>query len=255
MHITIFYFSGTGNTEWVSKKTQELLIKNNHLADIFKIEKLNDDSLILNAIKSSDYIGFAYPLYGADIPRIMRNFINRFIDLSNTAEKENAKLFFINTFGYVNGCGIFRARKLLAKCKYPIHSYFNFRLVNNTSPNADGSLLGKNMPDDFKNKAINRIDKLIKSLESGKTTIQGIGSHLLMGMLIRRILRDEVRKNYKNMSVNYSSCIKCMKCLKSCPTESIHFSDDKFTFTDTCETCWRCFRLCPTSSISMNKNN
>ena len=257
MQITIFYFSGTGNTEWVVKMTQEMLKGKNHQAEIYKIEELMDgeNEIISKTIEFSDYIGFAFPMYGADIPRIMRKFIDRFIALSNSDSHSSPKLFIINTFGYVNGCGIFRARKLLRECRYPIHAYFNFRLPNNTSTKINRTMLGKNMPDSYKGKSTAKIEKLINSLAARKKTIQGIGPHLSMGIIIRRLLRDEVKTNYKNMSVNYSKCSKCMKCVKSCPTNSIEFADDKFTFKDTCETCWRCFTLCPTGSISMNKKS
>lgn len=48
-----------------------------------------------------------------------------------------------------------------------------------------------------------------------------------------------------------SSCIKCGKCIKNCPTENITEQDGKIVFGKKCIMCTRCTFFCPTDSIKL----
>ena len=81
MKCAIFYFSGTGNTKWAAKKTTKLLKEKSYDTVNYSIEKMDDSKceIIASAVQNNDYIGFAYPIYGANVPRIMRDFFDEFI--------------------------------------------------------------------------------------------------------------------------------------------------------------------------------
>lgn len=253
MKFCIFYFSGTGNTKWIVEKTTTMLQDSNHDIINYPIENLEKDpsSIIQDAIKNYDYIGLANPMYGANVPRIMRIFFDEFLVHAKKCAQPKARLFFINTFAYINGFGIFAAKKIFTEYKQPIVGYINFRLsINTPSKKRKNYLLGENMLLSKKESAIKKISSMINRFENNKKTIQGVGPHLIVGKIIRTILKDEIKNNFTRMHIDDKTCNKCMKCIKNCPTNSIVFSNGKFTFLETCEACMRCYNLCPTHSIS-----
>ncbi|MBN2879353.1 MAG: EFR1 family ferrodoxin [Clostridia bacterium] len=254
--MSIFYFSGTGNTKWIAEKLSQTLNSNMHTADCYTIEKQNEEltALINLALKQSDYIGFAFPLHGADAPRVMKEFFAMFVSIAAKLRQTSAKLMFLNTFGYVNGMGYFRAKKMLKKCGMPIDYYINFRLPNN-SESKNYKLLGNNMPEKIKGAALSKIDRLVRALEKGRKNIQGIGPHLLPGIVIRKLLAEKIKESYNNFIIDASLCTKCMMCVKNCPTQSIEYSKDSFAFKSACDVCWRCIAMCPTGAISMNNKS
>jgi len=251
MRLSIFYFSGTGNTKWLAEQLSEKLNAKSHTADCYTIEKPVAEltELIKSVLEQSDYIGFAFPLHGADAPGVIKEFFSLFVSVAAKSEKTSAKLMILNTFGYVNGMGYFRLKKILKKCDMPISYYMNFRLPNNSEA-SNYKLLGENIPEKIKNSATSKIDNLIEALEKGRKRIQGIGPHLLTGIVIRKLLSEKIKESYNNLKVDSSLCTKCMKCVKNCPTKSIKYSNDSFAFKSACDVCWRCIALCPEGAIS-----
>ena len=258
MKCALFYFSGSGNTKWAAKKTSKLLTEKGYDTSYYSLETFEDgpSEIIAAAVQNCDYIGFAYPIYGADVPRIMREFFEEFIKLSKAYDTSQAKLFFINTFGYVNGHGYFRLKKLFRNCHLPIMGYLNFRLTNSTKARGnEAPLLGNLIPDPIKKKGYDRMRSLIYAMENNKNVINGIGPHLIVGGIIKNSLKESIKNNYTKMAVDYEACTKCMQCVEKCPVQSIEFENQRFTFNDSCETCYRCYNICPTKAIIMNSNH
>jgi len=160
-------------------------------------------------------------------------------------------LFFINTFGYVNGHGVFKAFSLLKGTRFRTVGYINLRLTN-TAPAKAKSLapIGESIPKEIQLKAEKHLDCFVQALSAGKKMIEGIGPHLLVGILIRRILRDAIKNNYQNMRVDMEKCSACMRCVKQCPVSCITYANGVFEFSSACEACMRCLNLCPNMAIS-----
>jgi len=77
MKFSTFYFSGTGNTRWAVETFNAIISEKGHQAAMFSIdfgEKLSDER-ILDIIREADCIGPANPIYGGDVPPIMKGFI------------------------------------------------------------------------------------------------------------------------------------------------------------------------------------
>ena len=56
-------------------------------------------------------------------------------------------------------------------------------------------------------------------------------------------------KNGRLFRVDQIKCVRCMKCVNSCPTKNISFEDGKFRFGKNCIGCVRCSFRCPTEAI------
>ena len=74
MLVTIFYFSGTGNTWWCAEKIAETFRTAGNDATARSIEQLSPDETA-RMVETSDLIGLGYPIYGSDLPQPMKDFI------------------------------------------------------------------------------------------------------------------------------------------------------------------------------------
>lgn len=242
MNISVFYFSGTGNTKWAVNNFKNAVADKGHECQLYSIEKDIED--IQKKIKESDYVGFAFPIYGQNMPAIMSQFI---CDLEKTLEKQ---VFVITTSGFIDAFGPFTAKKVLRNTKFGLCAYLSLSISNNLStPKVKakfktGKDLEKNMY-----KAINKMNVLINKLINKEQYITNIGPYLIPGMVIRKLLSKKVKNGYLELSINSEKCIHCNFCLNNCPTKSIIYSDGEYTFLPTCTSCMRCYNLCPNNAV------
>lgn len=252
MKFTTFYFSGTGNTKWVAEEFDKIVINTLNTSEIISIESIdyNNFFFLIEKIKNSDFIGFANPIYGGNIPPIMLTFIKNLI---KSVESENIitkPIYIINTFAYVNGFGPFCAKKLFKKSCFSLISYINIRLSNNISrPNLRVKLTDKAKLKKRKKGAIENLSKMVDLILKGKKNINGIGPYLIPNILIRKKSIKAIENNYNVLSINCDTCSRCMRCVNTCPTKSIKYENNSFTFLSSCTACMRCYNNCHTYSI------
>ena len=78
----MLYFSGTGNSKYIA----ELFCKymngkcNSAKCNSVNCNSIEDDINFCQLLASEEIIGFCYPIYGSRVPRIMREFVERYID-------------------------------------------------------------------------------------------------------------------------------------------------------------------------------
>lgn len=252
MIFSTFYFSGTGNTKWVAEQFNISIAKSGHQARLYPVESLKKgpNNLLKDIFEESDCLGFATPIYGANLPPIMRSL---FAFLTEALKEEPSGLksvFMISTFGYVNALGPFEAKKFLDKKHLKLTAYVNIRMCNNVSTDKHrAKIIEKEKLDQRKKQAQKKIEVLVNRLLSSKKYIRGIGPYLLPGFLIRRKTGPAVQNHYKHLGVQLKTCSQCMRCIDNCPTQSIRMIDQKFEFSDGCTSCMRCYNFCPTCSI------
>ncbi len=252
MKILLFYFSGAGYTRWTVNRLSGLLIQNGHSVHLEAVENC-DMAEVLQREDMIDAIGFAQPIYAADIPRIMRRAIGAFLIAAAAYPALPTKVFFLNTYAYVNGSGYPEAKKLFADSPFQIHAYVNVKMPN--------SAIGKH-PDDCPKSAVPgealgalalaKLVRLAKSIESGGRLIDGFGPQVVGGKLVRRVLRRQIANTYTRMRVDLSRCTRCMHCVDTCPVQAVADAGDQgFTFSAACEACMRCIHGCPARAISV----
>ena len=242
MKSIIFYFSGTGNTEIVVKKWKEAAQSFSYEIDLFKIESDDLDSIDL---KSYDKIGFAYPIHAFNAPRNVWQFAKKLPVL-----EEKKELFVIMVSGEFMTINHSSARKLngiLKKKNIIITSDYHYIMPYNmifrhTEKRAYimYDTMCKLVPIDVKEYLIdNKPYKLEK--------------HAINNLIIPifRIEQWFAPINGKMFKINSKKCIKCMKCVKNCPTQNIKFQDGKFKFENRCVLCTRCSFNCPTDAFSI----
>jgi len=243
MNIVIFYFSGTGNTKWVVNKFKELDTDN--LTRIYSIEEKIDDLKMV--IEENDMLGFAYPIYAASMPAIMKRF---FIKVNGIIKDNDYSkdIFFMSTAGYADTFGPYAPVKIINSKNLNLKGYASIKILNNVStPKSKFNPASKEKLIERLKMAEIKIKKIVDDLTANKKYID-LGLYLVSGVM-RKTLRNALKDGYKSFSVDDNLCIKCMKCVDECPTKSIEYRDGKFKFLPKCTMCHRCYNFCPQYAI------
>ncbi len=256
MRFVTFFFSGTGNTWWVVKEFTDIASKNGYNAEMFSIEndQIKNPSILSELLEKSDAIGFAYPIYGANIPPIMREFITEVKRISDNLNKLDQKYcYIITTIGYVNGYGPFKIKNTLRSIGLKLKAHINIRLTNNIStPGLKINPVSSKKLEKRKKKGTKKLNKFFGKNIKEKKYIRGIGPWLIPGMLIRRRTAPKMKVSYQRFSINLDTCNNCNICINNCPSNSIIEVDNKIIFKKGCTACFRCYNFCPTHSILYN---
>lgn len=248
--ITIFYFSGTGNTKYVSDHLADILKGHSWDASTVSITKLADEKRV-ELIKNSDIIFLAHPIYGSDMPDQMRDFI------SNLPESDGMKLGVIATQMMLSGDGSSILHKEIKLKGYKQHWGYQINMPNNLplagSPlkqSADYEVHEKK----YLKKARKKLEKLALNIVNDKRRIgDNTPFHTLLGLSQRPLFQKKLKRVYQDAFVAGDKCIACMKCVKACPADVIQFNDKiEFVNTENCQVCFRCLNFCPVSAISQN---
>jgi NAD-dependent dihydropyrimidine dehydrogenase PreA subunit/flavodoxin len=246
MRITVFYFSGTGNTKWAVNEFKDIISEKGHECRIYSV-----DTEIINLeeiINEADTIGFVFPIYGCNMPNIMKRYINQFKNILNINCKKPAFIF--TTGGYIDGFGPFSANKILKSNGFNLIGYINLKMSNNIStPKIKASFLESKEMKIRMDKGKEEIEKLINRVIDKKRYIRNIGFYLIPGIAIRKATTNAQKNNYLSLSINQEKCSQCMLCVTNCPTKSIVFSGKEFKFLPSCTACMRCYNFCPEYAI------
>ena len=235
--ITLYYFSGTGNSLHTAKCLKEKL-DDCELLPIASLMK--QDSIIA----TSEKVGFVFPVYSWALPKIVSDFIEK-IDLSNAKY-----IFAVTTMGgfskqYVSPVLI----KLLKPKNKELDAAYNIRIFSN---NIWGS------------KRINPVptkEKGDKRIKNGELKLEEIAE------IIRNNQKGKVKegsiypmknsyfsfiKEVNTMDEKYytdENCNGCGICQKICPVDNIKLVNEKPEWQHRCQMCTACLHYCPQKAI------
>lgn len=244
MKALILYFSGTGNTLYVSKRIGEVLNQRNYETEIHSMEENIDistiefDLLVLGCPKYYEYpvihfikyIEENLPVSKKTIPTMM------FCTQSSSA---------VTNFDYME--------KILKGKNYKL-------VVSKSIPIANNMVIFQSFPlttPEKRQENLNQFETEIKDLlsclctgrESKEKTkpINGVLSHISGSIFT---------KGFAWFGVKYSTsnaCVGCGLCAKKCPVENIDLVSKKPKFSKKCIFCMRCINICPYNAILYNK--
>ena len=239
----IFYFSGTGNTYWISKTIASRLTEKGISTKSISIESINSGDVAPIA-ESADIIGFGYPIYGSDLPMPMKNFIEKF-----PKQKIQKRAFVFCTQLMFSGDGSFVYRKQIESKSLKITQTAHINMPNNISM----------YPMILRIPSQKRIDRTVKSGEkkalrladaiaSNKRFLNGKYSFLL-GIMQRGPYRSSYERFTDMLSVDKDLCTQCGRCVRLCPVANISMPDGYPAFAGKCTQCLRCYSFCPVYAI------
>ena len=228
----IYWFSGTGNSLSAAKLLAELI---------------GDTTLVQIACRSSlpdavggdgCKIGFVFPSYYGDLPRIVRTFAEKLNILPGT------DLFSVVTMGAF-GKGSVKAMEELLKEKSLILRYgTGVRMPANYILNYDPALFGAKSGRRVKvklKKADKKIRRIADDIISGKQTIE-------TNSITAKTLYTDIEKLDSDFFAS-EKCTNCGLCVRVCPVKNIQLTNGKPVWLHHCEHCVACISWCPSAAI------
>ncbi|SHE78647.1 EFR1 family ferrodoxin [Alkalibacter saccharofermentans] len=245
--IVIFYFSGTGNTWWATGRLTEYLKGMGADVTFFSIEQV-DTELSDRLIAGCGTVGFGYPIYGSDVPEIMKDFMK---DLAPSGKDA----FVYCTQWLWSGDGARVSAEFLSN-KFRIKWAEHFAMPNNVSVSAirlpytnDKRRINKILK-----RADRRIKRLVLKIVSEKPFLRGFSAvSACSGYIQRGPFRYFFGRLRNDINVEIKKCNFCGYCVKLCPVSNLILDGNTVSTLGSCIMCLRCYSFCPRMAVTYMK--
>lgn len=238
MKTTLYYFTGTGNSLAVAR---------------FLANQLGDAELVPVAavvsgpgvVDDSDIIGIIFPVYYLDVPRIIREFIQK-LQVNGPSY-----VFGIATCGQQAGHALFTLASLLENKKIPLNAGFVLVMPENfigpVSLMEDPRIVHDKITE-----AYERIPEIATVIRERKKTIpEGSNSCFThFGGFLTSKFMTSVYKTPKKIHAT-SACNRCRTCERICPTHNITVTESGVIWHDECTQCYACIHWCPKEAVAI----
>jgi NAD-dependent dihydropyrimidine dehydrogenase PreA subunit/flavodoxin len=255
---TLFYFSGTGNTWWVTKEIAKRLNDKGFDCQYYSIEleELKDPNNLLKIVRDCGLIGIGYPIYGSEIPDPMRNFLNILPHVNNKPTLAYKQLFIYCTQMIFSGDGSYFIRKLIEPKGYHLQYTAHFNMPNNlTVPKAPFAYIkSQDQIDKILFRTSKKINKITSMIDKDHRHIEGKNPIARFAGWTQRVSYHLSKASYRRkFGINISRCTKCGLCSENCPTQNIEMGQSGPIFKKDCTLCLRCYNYCPQAAIKFGK--
>jgi ferredoxin/flavodoxin len=232
----MIYFSGTGNSKYIA----ELFARNMECA-CHSIEENIDFEILL---KSAETLAFCYPIYLSRVPRIMREFVGRHMELL-----KGKKLIIFCTQHMLSGDGAGAFYALFPKHYAQVIYAEHFFMPSNTVPITTSTKKIKY----YAEKAIPKMQIICDNIKREKIIKRGFnaGSRAL-GLIQAPLLSAAERKAENHINIT-GDCTGCGLCISLCPMKNLKLENEKITHNHNCTICFRCINKCPQKAINFFK--
>jgi len=229
----ILYFTSTGNCLYVAKRIG---------GELLSIPQLQKEGIYdIN----DDVVGIIVPIYGFDVPRIVRFYLNKINIKANY-------VFTIMTYGNASMAALTQMKKLLEDRNISLHYSNEIKMVDNYLPMYEVSEQLKMKKDENIESTINKIIVDIgerKEFVIKQNWFQCFISNIFSAYYSSESGKKMMNNSVKNFTVN-DSCNGCGTCRNVCPMKNINGSG-KPEYLDKCEFCLACIHLCPKNAIHL----
>ena len=238
----IFYFSGTGNSLYITEKIKES--QDERTFDISKEMKKEELNYVL---KENEKIGFIFPVYFYGVPNIVSDFINR---LSINNSKKTYIYSIITCGGSTEGANkmfgnLIKMKGLELKGNFSILMPDNYILLSEV-PNEEKQKSIIKRADE----SIIKINNSIIKEEKGETIDKGVIPNLITTIAYPLYRKGRKTKKFKVEE----KCIGCSLCEKICPVGAIKLVEGKpMWIKEDCVHCLGCINRCPVKAIQYGR--
>ncbi|MDD4184913.1 MAG: EFR1 family ferrodoxin [Candidatus Izemoplasmatales bacterium] len=245
MKIVILQFSGTGNTFALARILQDILIGYGHETDLFPIESVSDPASLL---LKYDLFGLAYPIYGSDLPKIVRKLIDS-LD-TNT----NQRGFVFCSQYLFSGDGAAYAARLLINKGYVIRQLAHFNMPNNIADIMRFLPIGEAKPKLMKRKE-KEVKRFASKIHFDKLCLKGMNVFSqFMGLSQRAPFQKFGDVMFDHAIKVDSCCTLCGRCIEICPVGNLSIDEGKIKEHNRCLLCYRCINHCPEGALHIHKS-
>lgn len=225
----VFYFTGTGNSLYAARQIEKCPVS---IPQVIHNENLD---------YSADSIGIVAPVYGHEVPPMVRDFMKK-------AAFHTDYFYMILTYGNRHGGAAELARQFCSECGIDV-KYINILwMVDNWLPSFDMNeqkTIDKKVDEQI---AAIRADIAARKAMIAPVTDADRAAHQEYLSRIRQMPPDAFQHFIKVTD----ACIGCGICEKVCPSGSIRVVDGKAVHTPgSCQTCLACVHACPQKAIGL----
>lgn len=231
--ITIYYFSGTGNTKMLLDVFSKKLNENGYHVDTALMESQSSVK-----IPENSSLGLAFPVAIQSTYPLVWDFINAL------PKVKNVQVFMFDTMEAFSGGVVGPIKKVLTKKGYHCIAAKEFRMSSSMNTNPSKVEKGKEKNLNAKREIAQFATDLIQNRGKWKRIP-------ILSDLMRSISASG--KIWSQMSNNLSvteDCIQCGLCIKNCPVSAISLTEKKVEIDHSfCNSCMRCISNCPQNAI------
>jgi ferredoxin len=253
MRLLFFYFSGTGNTDYVARY---LARKLGYAGCEIEVRSLEWQPA--EAVTDFDLLALGFPVYAADSPEFVQEILARLRPGAGRGA------FVFCTKGAYAGRAVPRNLQRLAG-----RGYVPLGGGSVLMPGTDGlSMVAKDswMARKALEKDYDRLKDADRLAEEMATTVQALLDGRPVEALRRSLPRRPVGELSDRMwaalyraSERYcrsrlhadERCAGCGLCMRLCPVENVELRDGRSEFSDRCVLCLRCLHACPQEAIQI----
>ena len=237
----IFYFSGTGNSNYVAKR----------IADALGDEILNLNDRIKSGdtspVETGERVIIVTPTYAWRIPRVVRDW------LLKTELRGAKQAWFVMTCGSEIGNADKYNRELCAEKAISCMGTAQIVMPENyiamfSAPQADKArqIVAQAEP------SIDRAIAAIQANQPFAPTRNNLYDRLMSGPVNPIFYKFFVNADAFTVS---DACISCGQCAKRCPMNNVTLKDGKPVWGKACTHCMACICYCPVSAIEYGKKS
>ena len=234
------YFSGTGNSRYCIEK---LLLEYDRQAKACSIE----EETAAQEIEGHEEIIFCYPVQFSNMPKIVKDFINRHHTLWR-----GKRVFVIATMGLFSGDGAGILARLLQKYGAEVIGGLHLKMPDSI---CDEKALKRSLEENRKliARAEVKIKEAAENLQENRPQREGLGfQYHLAGLFGQRLYFYHKTKDYTDrLKIDVKKCIGCGKCVKLCPMKNLFLRDGTAAAGGRCTMCYRCICQCPAQAITL----
>jgi len=235
----ILYFSGTGNTKYLSE----------HFAEIMKSTSysIEDNVDFKDLISRNGTIAFCYPIYGSCVPEIMRDFV-----LKHKKYLKEKNLIIFSTQMLFSGDGARVFTELIEGIDVNIIYAEHFNMPNNICNFFLLPVKSREKARRVLEKADRKLVKTSNHIKSGKVNKRGYNIFSeYVGLISQRLYFRIIEKKAKKDVRISPDCNSCGICVQVCPTKNLEIHDNKISQKGKCTLCYRCVNICPQKAITV----
>ncbi len=246
MTAVIYYFSATGNSLHVARKIGQRLGQ----CELIDVSGERKAQATANEI---DIMGFVFPVFYGDMPRIVRDFIR------GIAITPRTYVFAVATCGGSPVFTLFTLEKLLEKKGVRLNAGFSLTMPDNAYV-YHNLVTPPDMREPILNASEGELSKIIEIVgQKGEHRVKG-GNKLTnrAGMLLLLPLIDMIFIRAYRMPKRFWSddkCTGCGTCVRICPVGNVTMENKKVSWGNNCTQCLACFHWCPRQAIQQGKKS
>ncbi len=243
MRLKIYYFTGTGNSLYITKKIGESF-DNFEKISISKSMRCNETVNI-----EGDVIGFVFPIHFARPPIIVKRFIE------HTDSIRANYIFAIFDGGGLYGSILKIFNNYLSEKAASLNTGFLIQMPSNHPRVAN---IQRKSKEKILAEADMRLEEIVKIIKTQKTLSLKIHPPLIGSVISNYVFRQLHKRSEKGeLDKEFwlnDSCDLCGVCIECCPVSNITLQDNHIIWTHHCVNCSACYHFCPVQAIELGND-